>query len=99
MTIAVTAVAQPVSPFDYGLREATSGMGRYFALYNTEKLRTREDWSPEMEYYVNYVKSGKGKASDCIACKKCERVCPQHIPISDWMKQVKVTLEDENYML
>ena len=23
-----------VSPFDYGLREATSGMGRYFALYN-----------------------------------------------------------------
>ena len=71
----------------------------YFALYNTEKLRTREDWSPEMEYYVNYVKSGKGKASDCIACKKCERVCPQHIPISDWMKQVKVTLEDENYML
>ena len=71
----------------------------YFALYNTEKLRTREDWSPEMEYYVNYVRSGKGKASDCIACRKCERVCPQHIPISDWMKQVKVTLEDENYML
>ena len=71
----------------------------YFALYNTEKLRTREDWSPEMEYYVNYVRSGKGKASDCISCRKCERVCPQHIPISDWMKQVKVTLEDENYML
>lgn len=41
MTIAVTAVAQPVSPFDYGLREATSGMGRYFALYNAhvEALR------------------------------------------------------------
>ena len=26
--------AQSVSPLDYGLREATSGMGRYFALYN-----------------------------------------------------------------
>lgn len=72
---------------------------KYFALYNTEKLRTRQDWSPELEYYVNYVRSGKGKASDCIACKKCERVCPQHIPISEWMKQVKITLEDENYML
>ena len=28
------AVGQPVSPLDYGLREATTGMGRYFALYN-----------------------------------------------------------------
>ena len=71
----------------------------YFALYNTEKLRTREDWSPEKEYYVNFLKNGKGRASDCIACRKCERVCPQHIPISDWMKQVKVVMEDENYML
>ncbi len=31
--MAGTAVAQ-VSPFDFGLREATGGMGRYFALYN-----------------------------------------------------------------
>ena len=30
----LTAAAQSVSPLDYGLREATSGMGRYFALYN-----------------------------------------------------------------
>ena len=61
--------------------------------------RMREDWSPEMEYYVNYVRSGKGKTSDCIACRKCERVCPQHIQISDWMKKIRITLEDENYML
>ena len=33
MVMAGTAVAQ-VSPFDFGLREATGGMGRYFALYN-----------------------------------------------------------------
>ena len=33
MVIATAAAAQ-VSPLDYGLREATSGMGRYFALYN-----------------------------------------------------------------
>ena len=71
----------------------------YFALYNTEKLRTRVDWSPEKEYYVNFLKNGKGRASDCIACRKCERVCPQHIKIADWMKQVKVVMEDENYML
>lgn len=68
----------------------------YFALYNSEKLRTREDWSPEKEYYENFLKAGKGRASDCIACRKCERVCPQHIVISDWMKKVRATLEDEN---
>lgn len=41
LAIAVGAVAQPISPLDYGLREATSGMGRYFALYNAhvEALR------------------------------------------------------------
>lgn len=33
LCVGLTASAQ-VSPFDYGLREATSGMGRYFALYN-----------------------------------------------------------------
>ena len=71
----------------------------YFALYNTEKLRTREDWSPEKEYYVNYLNQGHGRASDCIACRKCERVCPQHIAISERMKEVKVVMEDENYML
>lgn len=33
--------AQAISPFDYGLREASGGMGRYFALYNAhvEALR------------------------------------------------------------
>lgn len=32
--LAPTAAAQTVSPLDYGLREASGGMGRYFALYN-----------------------------------------------------------------
>ena len=71
----------------------------YFALYNTEKLRTREDWSPEKEYYANLVAQSSGRASDCIACRKCERVCPQHIPISEWMPRVKAALEDGNDLL
>lgn len=33
LCLGLTASAQ-VSPLDYGLREATSGMGRYYALYN-----------------------------------------------------------------
>lgn len=34
MVTTLTAAAQTVSPFDYGLREAHGPMGRYYALYN-----------------------------------------------------------------
>ncbi len=71
----------------------------YFALYNTEKLRTREDWSPEKNYYADYVIQGKGRASDCLSCRSCERVCPQRIRISEWMREVRSLLEDGNDML
>jgi hypothetical protein len=31
--------------------------------------------------------AGKGAAADCIGCKKCERACPQHLGITDHLKQ------------
>ena len=71
----------------------------YFALYNTEKLRSREDWSPEKNYYADYVLQGRGRASECISCRSCERVCPQRIGISSWMKEVAGLLEKDNDML
>ena len=33
-------------------------------------------------------------AADCIACRKCEQVCPQHIPISEKMKELASLLGD-----
>ncbi|MBQ8135954.1 MAG: aldo/keto reductase [Clostridia bacterium] len=32
-------------------------------------------------------------ASDCIACRQCERSCPQHLPIVDHLKQAVDMLE------
>ncbi len=29
-----------------------------------------------------------GKASDCIGCRKCESSCPQHLPVSGFMKDI-----------
>ncbi len=33
------------------------------------------------------------RACDCIACRQCEKVCPQHIPISEKMQEIKDLFE------
>jgi len=38
------------------------------------------------------------RASECIQCQQCEELCPQYIPISEWMVQVhKVLSEGQLY--
>ena len=34
-----------------------------------------------------------GKAGDCIGCKQCEGACPQHLPITDHLKQAEAMFE------
>lgn len=67
----------------------------YFALYN-EDLRenlAEKGWTANYAHYKVLGKT-KGKASDCIACGQCEGVCPQHLTIIDYLKDVKVHFED-----
>ncbi len=33
------------------------------------------------------------RAANCIQCRACEEKCPQKIPISDWLLQVKEKLK------
>lgn len=59
-----------------------------FSLYNADKQETAsKGWTPQGEYYDNLIKS-TGKASDCIGCRQCENVCPQHLPITKYLKEV-----------
>ena len=44
------------------------------------------------ESYEKAVK-GSGRASDCINCRACESVCPQHIDITGFLKQAAGILE------
>ncbi len=45
-------------------------------------------------YYDSVVTGGnRGKASDCIKCGKCEKVCPQHLQIRELLVKVAETFE------
>ena len=61
----------------------------YFSLYNEDMRENLEEkgWTIN---YTNYdLLAGKrGRAKDCIACGQCEDVCPQHLPIIDFLKDV-----------
>lgn len=50
------------------------------------------DWNSGM-YYSIISKEEHGKASDCIKCGMCEKVCPQHLEIRNLLEKVAETFE------
>lgn len=61
-----------------------------FACYN-EKT-TFHNWNQDY-YYHNILTRNHGKASDCIKCGKCEKICPQHLPIRMFLQDVAKEFE------
>ena len=54
-----------------------------FADLNAKKIH--RNWNSDW-YFMVHTRS-HGKPSDCIECGQCEGVCPQHLPITDLMKE------------
>ena len=50
------------------------------------------DWSAGFFYREVFTKNN-GKASECIGCGKCEKSCPQHLPIRSLLKDVAKEFE------
>lgn len=63
-----------------------------FAIMNTKHLY--HDWNADY-YYTIHATEGK-RASDCIKCGKCEKVCPQHLHIRKLLESVAAEFEKKN---
>lgn len=55
-----------------------------FACYNKKKVFN--SWNEDY-YYKAVVARGHGKASQCIECGACEKICPQHLEIRALLKE------------
>ena len=62
---------------------------QYFSLYNEDMREHLEEkgWTVNFTNY-DVLTEKFGKAKDCIACRKCEGVCPQHLPIVHALRAV-----------
>lgn len=61
-----------------------------FACMNAKTIY--HDWNADY-YYHQVHTQGRGKASDCIKCGKCERACPQHLKIRELLVSVAKEFE------
>lgn len=67
-------------------------IAEYLSLYNSEKQEIEKSFQVQQVYYDNYLKD-HSKASDCAECGSCEEVCPQHIEIIKYLKEVAELFE------
>jgi len=67
---------------------------KYFSLYNEIKREDMEHkgWTVSFSNYSALTKEF-GAAKDCIQCGQCEGMCPQHLTIIDFLKDVSAVFD------
>ena len=67
------------------------------AMYNAHaKAKMLRAWSdPGKKQYTEFIET-HAKASDCLACRQCEGVCPQHLEIVKTLREAAEAFEKED---
>lgn len=84
------AITVPCTGCSYCINDCPMNIAipKYFSLLNADMLELdSKSWTAQSMLY-GHLSSQFGKASDCIKCGKCEKMCPQHLPIRRWLKDV-----------
>jgi uncharacterized protein len=104
--VELSLIADVRAEYEKGLKVECTGCGyclpcpvgidipTVFDIYNHRYLfndRPGTLWSYML--HPGGIMGEPGLASSCIACKKCEKTCPQNLPISDDMKKVAADFE------
>lgn len=62
-----------------------------FSIYNNYLLYKEID----NDWYKRETNENN-RAKDCIKCGKCENICPQHLKIRDYLKEISVLFKENN---
>lgn len=66
---------------------------QYFSVYNADQREAvQAGWNSQFNYFGNLTVKF-GKPSDCVGCGRCEQMCPQHLPIREYLKDVAKRFE------
>ena len=62
---------------------------KYFSIYNEDMREdlSKKGWTINITNY-EILTEKFGNASDCVECGQCESICPQHLSIIDFLKDV-----------
>lgn len=64
----------------------------YFRQYNEDQTLLRQTGAPNKAAYQE-IANDRGLASACVSCRQCETICPQHLPVVEYLQKVAHTYE------
>lgn len=66
---------------------------RYFSFYNNDVIDSAQKKRTPLRAYYQRLTLSEKKASECLECGACESMCPQHLKVREYLKQVAARFE------